>query len=307
MNHKAQASQASAIKIKQQNKLKAKKQYSKKTMEQQKAQKQREASFIPFDKESTLLLVGEGDFSFAKSIVEKGYLLPENLIATSFDASITELKLKYPNSFEENYQYLVDAGVKIFFQIDATNLIRSFKLSKHTPWKKQLGKEWAHKFLNNIMFNFPHTGKGVKDQDRNIRDHQELVFGYFDSAKQLFNLVNSYIKQAKTTHTQGYDLGEQTNGKGTGLDDICGKIIISTFSGEPYSSWEIKTLAKDNDLQLDRSCKFEWSNYSSYHHKRTNSEQDTTKPAEMRDARIYIFKEYDRTRKTTSRTKEDRD
>ncbi|CAB4252859.1 similar to Saccharomyces cerevisiae YIL096C Putative protein of unknown function [Maudiozyma barnettii] len=296
--HKLQDNLIQQQKKKQLNADRQKAHVSKKTMRQAAVQKQREASVIPFSSDETLLLIGEGDFSFAKSIIEQSYIKPENLIATSYDASITELNLKYPNTFQSNYDFLVQEGVKILFQTDATKLVRSMKISKHTPWSKIMGPEWRHKYLNNIMFNFPHTGKGIKDQDRNIRDHQELVFGYFDSSKQLFSLVNSHIKGTKNKHTQGYDL-EKTS-KNSNPDGISpegyGKILLTVFAGEPYDSWQIKTLAKDNRLMLDKSSKFIWENYPEYHHKRTNSEQNTTKPAHEREARTYIFKNFERKR-----------
>ena len=298
---------ANSHKKKQQNILNNKSKLPKKALEQRARQQAKEANFIPFDKNETLLLVGEGDFSFAKSILIQGYIQPENLIVTSFDASVNELKLKYPHSFEDNYQYLVNLGVKIFFQIDATNLIKTFKLSKHTPWKKIMGKQWHFKYLQNIMFNFPHTGRGIKDQDRNIAEHQELIFGYFDSAKQLFKLVNSHINHSKSNPIQGYQIDDKetnTHRSDSITEDGIGKIILSTFNGEPYDSWQIKLLAKKNGLVVDRSCKFYWSNYPEYHHKRTNSEQSTTKPAEEREARTYIFKQF--IRKNT-KSKEDSD
>lgn len=285
---------ANSHRKKQQNILNAKSQLSKKALEQRARQQAKEANFIPFNKNETLLLIGEGDFSFAKSILMQGYIQPENLIVTSFDASVNELKLKYPHSFEDNYQYLIDLGVKIFFQIDGTNLIKTFKLSKHTPWKKIMGKQWHFKYLQNIMFNFPHTGKGIKDRDRNIVDHQELVFGYFDSAKQLFRLVNLHVNRSKSNPTQGYQLDNKetdTHNSASISEDGIGNIIISTFNGEPYDSWQVKLLAKKNGLVLNRSCEFYWENYPDYHHKRTNSEQSTTKRAEERDARTYIFKQ----------------
>lgn len=302
--HLAIEKQNKSIKQKQENVIKAKQQKSQKLIKHQQYQKQQNAKFIPFDKDETLLLVGEGDFSFARSIVEQEYIRPENLIATSYDASINELKLKYPHSFEDNYKYLIDAGVKIFFQINAMNLIKTFKLSRHTPWRKQVGKDWSLKYLNNIMFNFPHTGKGIKDQDKNIRDHQELVFGYFDSANQLFKLINSYVKTKRNITSQGYTLQDENEIEKISENGV-GRTIISTFNGEPYDSWQIKILAKKNNLILDKSCKFEWSNYPEYHHKRTNSEQDTTKPALERDARTYIFREFEKRKSKKDKKKND--
>ncbi|XDT30427.1 protein of unknown function (DUF2431) [Nakaseomyces glabratus] len=294
LNHKANVQQNKVLKKKTENKIKQKTQLNKNQKKQQ--QNSVEKTFIPFEKNETLMLVGEGDFSFARSIIEESYILPENLIVTSYDNSYNELKLKYPHSFEENFKFLVDNNVKILYQVDATKLIKSLKLSKHTPWSKLMGPSWKFKYLQNIMFNFPHTGKGVKDQDRNIRDHQELLFGFFDSAKQLYSLVNSNKKNLEVGQTMGYNLSNNHDAKSNITEEGYGRIILSLFTGEPYDSWSIKILAKNNGLQLERSNKFQWENFPQYSHKRTNSEQDTTKPAKERDARIYIFKKYEKTK-----------
>lgn len=269
--------------------------------ENQKLQRENAPNFIPFTEKSTLLLVGEGDFSFARSIVEQDYIQPENLIVTSYDTSATELHLKYPHSFDENYKFLTDAGVKILFKIDATNLIKSLKLTKKTPWPKVVGQEWRMKRLNNIMFNFPHTGRGIKDQDRNIREHQELVFGFFDSCKQLFELINNGVdKILSQNSSQGYSF-EGKNSINSHPETVnAGKVILSLFAGEPYDSWQIKILAKKNGWTLERSNKFQWELYPEYHHKRTNSEQDTTKPALERDARIYVFETFNKKKHSKS-------
>ncbi|EDO16726.1 hypothetical protein Kpol_1003p31 [Vanderwaltozyma polyspora DSM 70294] len=270
-----------------------------KVKQNQQLQKENEEKYIPFGKEETLLLIGEGDFSYARSIIEQEYILPKNLIVTSYDASIQELKLKYPHSFEENYKFLIENGVLIFFRIDATNLIKSFKISKKMPWKKIMMNyghpELSNKVVQNIMFNFPHTGKGVKDMDRNIRDHQELIYKYFSNCKDLFSNINSTIINSRNSYTQGYSL-DSNGSNGSGYDKLTeegfGKIILSVFTGEPYDLWQVRTLAKDNGLKVERSNKFQWENYPEYHHRRTNSEQDTTKRAEEREARIYVFEKF---------------
>lgn len=259
----------------------------------QQSQKQSNTPFVPFGKYETLLLAGEGDFSFARSIIEQSYVLPENLIVTSYDSNLEELDAKYPHSFHENHKYLISEGVKLFFGIDATDFIKTFKLSKKNTWNKLLGPTWNNKCLQNIAFNFPHTGKGVKDQARNVRDHQNLLLGYFRSCKELFQTINSKALTNKSHYTQGYDEENQELSP-----EGFGKILLTVFVGEPYDSWRIKTLAKENDFQVERSNRFQWEIYPGYHHKRTNSEQNTTKPAEEREARIYIFKKHENDKKT---------
>ncbi|AGO11565.1 AaceriADL221Cp [[Ashbya] aceris (nom. inval.)] len=265
---------------------------SKQVNRNRKLQQENGKKFVPFLPDSTLLLVGEGDFSFAKSILDCGYVKAENLITTSYDSGVKELELKYPKSFRENYDYLVAQGVRIFFNIDATKLVSSFKLSKKNPWPKVVGPEWKGKSLENVLFNFPHTGHGIKDQDRNIREHQELLFGYFDSCKQLFQLAN---KKVGDDHLSGYEVGKEHFQEGIG------RIILSLFAGEPYDSWQPKVLAKENGLRLERSNKFQWDTFPGYRHRRTNNEQDTTKPAAEREARIFIFEENDNKRHNQSK------
>lgn len=234
-------------------------------------QAQQKKSFLPFTSSESVLLVGEGDFTFACSIIKNEYVQPENLIATSFDSE-EELLAKYPD-VKVSLDYLNDSGVKILHDIDATNLISTLKLDTK---KKNVKLFDQQKNLNHIMFNFPHTGRGMKDVDRNVRDHQKLVLGYFKSAKDLLKLVNDQTKN----DFGGYFDTEKTSKQ---------QIELSLFEGEPYISWGVKALARSENLRVERSGAFDWLAFEGYHHKRTNGIRDTTKPAAERAARIYVF------------------
>ncbi|CEP61344.1 25S rRNA (uracil2634-N3)-methyltransferase LALA0_S03e00760g [Lachancea lanzarotensis] len=276
---------------------------TKASLEQRESQRETAAKIIPFASNSTLLLVGEGDFSFARSIISQHYIEPENLLVTSFDNSPAELKLKYPKSFEENYEFLTQAGVQVFFRIDATNLIKSFKISKKTTWSKIAGQKWATKPLEGILFNFPHTGKGIKDQDKNIRDHQELVLGFLQSCKQFFKAVNQTAISGSTSNfSQGYTMNDEAATNKVSSEGY-GKVFLTVFTGEPYDSWQIKIMARTGGWKVERSGNFQWANYPEYAHKRTNSEQDTTKPAAERDARTYVFEIFDKHSKASKKRK----
>lgn len=233
-------------------------------------------AFIPFQANETVLLVGEGDFSYARSIVEQGFVKPENLIATSFDSE-NQLVEKYSLA-AENVEFLRNEGVDVMHEIDATNLLGGFKIKP----KKLASVFSPPKKLNHIMFNFPHTGKGIKDQDRNIRDHQKLVLGYFQSAHALFGAVNSYLKPELATYIDDQESSAQ-------------KILLSLFNGEPYISWGVKALARNVGYRVERSGAFDWATFKGYQHRRTTSMRDTTKPAAERDARIYVFEEWKET------------
>ncbi|CCH43652.1 hypothetical protein BN7_3205 [Wickerhamomyces ciferrii] len=234
-------------------------------------------AFIPFGPEDTVMLVGEGDFSFAASCLQQEYLQPSKLIITSFDNSANELALKYPHTFPKNNEYLKEKGVVIHYKIDGTDLVRSLKLKKHIN---------SFPKLDFIVFNFPHTGRGMKDQDRNIRDHQLLVLGYFKSCVEVFKMLGwGTPKQRKSNLSEMNVLSTESQDKEP-------KIVLSVFEGEPYDSWNIKSLSKTLGLKVERSGAFRWDLFKGYEHKRTNSEQQTTKVANERKARIYVFEKF---------------
>lgn len=232
-------------------------------------------AFIPFKADETILLVGEGDFSFACSLVRCDYVQPENLVALSYD-SHEELVAKYPG-VEENLAFLQESGVRVVHDVDATDLGATLKIKKMPLFS-------LPRRLHHVMFNFPHTGRGMKDMDRNVRDHQKLVLGYFKSAKELLAVVN---RDSNNTALSLY--------LETGAAQPAQKIILSVFEGEPYVSWGIKALARSLDLRVERSGEFDWLAFEGYHHRRTNSTQDTTKPAAERLARMYVFDKFQKT------------
>lgn len=225
-----------------------------------KKQQKGKKAYIPFNREDTLLLVGEGDFSFARSLVEQNLINPEKLIASSYDSK-DDLIAKYASA-QENLDLLEQNGVALYHSIDATNMVEAFQIKKARKLPK----------LNHIMFNFPHTGRGMKDMDRNIRDHQILVLGFYKSASELLKECSSELEADMYL-----------------LEPPHQSILLSVFEGEPYVLWGIKALARDVGWKVERSGRFDWEAFPGYHHRRTNSMRDTTKPAQEREARIYCF------------------
>lgn len=63
-----------------------------------------------------MLLIGEGDFSFARSLVEGGHVKPSDLVATEVQprSALTDAA--------ENIEWLEQRGVKIEFEVDARKL-----------------------------------------------------------------------------------------------------------------------------------------------------------------------------------------
>ena len=102
---------------------------------------------VPFKPTDKILLIGEGNFSFARALVVDPpscleHLPAANVTATSYDSEDACFS-KYPDA-----QGIVDTirqrGVEVLFGVDAT------KLHKHPVLK---GRRW-----DRIVWNFAHAG-----------------------------------------------------------------------------------------------------------------------------------------------------
>lgn len=102
---------------------------------------------VPFKPTDRILLIGEGNFSFARALVVDSppsleHLPPANVTATSYDSEEACFS-KYPDA-EAIVNTIKQYGVEVLFGIDAT------KLQKHAVLK---GRRW-----DRIVWNFPHAG-----------------------------------------------------------------------------------------------------------------------------------------------------
>jgi 25S rRNA (uracil2634-N3)-methyltransferase len=103
---------------------------------------------IPFSPSDKILLIGEGNFSFARALVvdpppELAHLPAKNVTATAYDTE-KECYAKYPDA-EAIVDTLREMGMKVLFEVDATKL-------ESVPTLK--GRTW-----NRIVWNFPHAGE----------------------------------------------------------------------------------------------------------------------------------------------------
>ena len=133
------------------------------------ASRQKPEVVIPFDAEDRILLVGEGDFSFAKSIVESHGCC--DVTATCFDTK-DELLRKYDPQAKEHINFLEDEGQTVHCSIDATKL-DTYKVLKKGG------------LFDAVLFNFPHVGGKTKDVNRQVRFNQELLVKFFGAAMSL--------------------------------------------------------------------------------------------------------------------------
>jgi 25S rRNA (uracil2634-N3)-methyltransferase len=124
---------------------------------------QHAAPTIPFSPEEKILLIGEADLSFARSLIE--HHMCTNVTATVLEKDLQELSEKYPHVVD-NIAEMEKAGGKIQYGVDAT---------KMSPWlvgakgdKGRLG------VMNKIFFNFPHVGGKSTDVNRQVRYNQGM-------------------------------------------------------------------------------------------------------------------------------------
>lgn len=84
---------------------------------------------IPFSPEDSILLIGEGDLSFSRALVEHHYC--ENVTATVLEKDLEALIEKYPH-VKENVELIEAEGSKVAYGVDA---------KKMGPWAKKSGKD----------------------------------------------------------------------------------------------------------------------------------------------------------------------
>ncbi|KAG9294571.1 hypothetical protein G9A89_008050 [Geosiphon pyriformis] len=184
----------------------------------------------PYSSDDSILLIGEGNFSFARSLAEDVLNTGHLITATACDSEKIVYE-KYGNA-SEHIKLLQEFGAKVFFEVDGTQL-EKFKTLKGKRFDK-------------IVFNFPHTGSGIKDKDRNILANQKLLNAFFQSAIPFLTsrLIHNDLKD--------------------------GEIHITIRSGPPYDEWNIRQIAKSTDiLVVERTIPFLPQQYPNYEHRRT--------------------------------------
>ncbi|KIJ66423.1 hypothetical protein HYDPIDRAFT_174520 [Hydnomerulius pinastri MD-312] len=235
---------------------------------------------IPFKPTDKILLIGEGNFSFAHALLVDPppalqHLPSANVTATSYDSE-EECISKYPDA-KEIIEGLKQRGAEVLFGIDAT------KLQKYPVLK---GRRW-----DRIVWNFPHAGKGITDQDRNILSNQRLILDFLRSAPHCLTLgpipaIHSSRKRKK----QGDDDSdddltdsdmEMPSASATGR----GTVLITLRNVAPYTAWDVPRLAKSPpkpsrmgeepgpSYKLLRSFVFHRNVWKGYEHRMTKGER----------------------------------
>jgi len=236
-------------------------------------------STIPFKSLDKILLIGEGNFSFSVALLQHPplpleHLPPTNITATTYDTE-DECYIKYSEA-QQYVRVLRENGAQVLFGVDATKLEKTSALKGRT--------------FDRIVWNFPHAGKGITDQDRNILSNQVLVLGFLRSAAKF--LVCGPIPRIQPSRKRKRSSNDDDNDNDDDDDQIAqtagrarGTILITLRNVSPYTEWNVPKLAKSPPpprtsidppnprYTLLRSFVFHRSDWKGYEHRMTKGER----------------------------------
>ncbi|KAF9977754.1 hypothetical protein BGZ73_004978 [Actinomortierella ambigua] len=209
---------------------------------------------VPFSDSDSVLLIGEANFSFAKSLILNVLHRGDQVVATTLDRQEV-MQEKYDDG-DAHVREVQEAGATVLFGVDGTKLDKC--------------KALKGKRFNKIVFNFPHAGAGIKDQDRNVLSNQKLLSAFFESAV-------SFLTDP--------ELGDKKPGE----------ILVTIKTGNPYDLWNIKRLAVGTGkLGNKTSFPFYTEQYPGYEHRRTIGFKDGVSQADNAEIvdkkpKTYVF------------------
>ncbi|GJE86229.1 similar to ATP-binding protein (DUF2431) [Phanerochaete sordida] len=233
---------------------------------------------VPFKPTDKILLVGEGNFSFARALVCEPppaleFLPGSSVVATAYDTE-AECFEKYPEA-KAFVEEIRAKGAEVFFGVDATKLEKVPSL--------------RNRQFDKIVWNFPHAGKGIADQDRNILSNQVILLGFLRSSAHLLkkgpkpSLTSR--KKKRSDDSDREDVNSEDEGQSSGSADSRGTILVTLRNVPPYTLWDLPRLAKNPpppQSQADpvnpsyvqhRSFVFHRSLWKGYQHKMTKGER----------------------------------
>ncbi|KAJ0098290.1 hypothetical protein Patl1_27849 [Pistacia atlantica] len=118
-----------------------------------------------------ILLVGEGDFSFATCLANC-FGSATNMVVTSLDSS--DFIVRNYGSGRENVESLRDSGCKVIHEVDAETMVDHEEIGSMS--------------FDRIVFNFPHAGfKKSESRQSQIQRHTGLVRNFFKNAERLLS------------------------------------------------------------------------------------------------------------------------
>ncbi|KAH7365876.1 hypothetical protein KP509_18G050800 [Ceratopteris richardii] len=222
-----------------------------------------------YNSDQHILLVGEGDFSFAASLASEFKNAP-HLVATSLDSfgylslslcahmhtfgnefqqrircSNEDPAAKVPVTFRRSLKQMEEAGVEVMHGVNIRSMVNDDRL--------------LHRRFDRIVYNFPHSGfleKHAETSNAVIKRHRRLLSAFFNNASKLLRPG--------------------------------GEVHVTDHVRLPYTKWDIENLARSNRLQLEACPLFKRDLYDGYVNRRgAGAHWGRTFP--IHNAATYIF------------------
>ncbi|KAJ3296341.1 hypothetical protein HDU79_007025 [Rhizoclosmatium sp. JEL0117] len=218
-----------------------------------------------FKKNHGILLVGEGDFSFASALCRALEITPQSskgdgrIIATSYD-TISDISTKYTTEAVDRIRLLQRLpNVSVIHKLDATEMSSDNRLVSADSLD-------SFKPLHRIVFNFPHVGGGM---DKDVKINRRMLFKFFTQSQILLSL--SY----------------ENSGSNANMEDF--KVFVSLRKTPFYEKFGIQELAEANGFKLTERARFDGERWSAlgYRPQRTNPAQREAPGWE--NAELFVF------------------
>lgn len=218
----------------------------------------------PFFRDDTILLVGEGNFSFTLALLSAPHSHPPHLVlATSFDSE-DEVCRKYPDAADILAQIRALAGVDadriLAFGVDAGRLHRTEAVTGGAK------TEHAKQRWSKVWFGFPHVGAGHKDEQRNVLANQLLLLRFLVSVAPCLTrgALPSYATKEKKVAPSDDSDDEASDAEDEETRDFLavlqsmdkdtrqpfapparqGSVLITLRNVAPYTLWNVPMLGK---------------------------------------------------------------
>ncbi|SNX84732.1 uncharacterized protein MEPE_03441 [Melanopsichium pennsylvanicum] len=159
----------------------------------------------PFQKDDTILIVGEANFSFTLSLLLPPRSHPPfNILATAYDSE-KECFEKYPDA-KQNVQSIRKIAGRddvVLFGVDAGQLEKHKRITGSSSKKSSASKNIVAQGYDDevrqdlgtekrrwskVWFGFPHVGAGHKDETRNVLANQLLILRFLISVAPLLTV-----------------------------------------------------------------------------------------------------------------------